>query len=194
MLAILRQRNFALLWFGGLISMTGDWLLRIGLPVYVYSLTGSALATSIMLITGFVPDVLLDAVSFLFVCSMLSLMRLPAPLVKAEHAPAHVVREEKNLLREWLEGLQLIFRLQPLTILFLMLAVQSVGEGVFSVLLVVFVEKVLGYGAAVYGSLGSMQAVGSLLGGAIIGLLGKRYAPARLVGICTCLFGIIDLL
>ncbi len=39
-----------------------------------------------------------------------------------------------------------------------------------------------------------MQAVGSLLGGAIIGLLGKRYTPARLVGICICLFGIIDLL
>src|SRR5258707_4918761 len=63
MLAILRQRNFALLWFGGLISMTGDWLLRIGLPVYVYSLTGSAFATSIMLITGFLPDVLLGSVA-----------------------------------------------------------------------------------------------------------------------------------
>src|SRR5258708_21018452 len=66
MLAILRQRNFALLWFGGLISMTGDWLLRIGLPVYVYSLTGSAFATSIMLITGFLPDVLLGSVAGVF--------------------------------------------------------------------------------------------------------------------------------
>lgn len=55
MLAILRQRNFALLWFGSLVSLTGDWLLRIGLPVYIYVLTGSALQTGIMFIAGNIP-------------------------------------------------------------------------------------------------------------------------------------------
>src|SRR5205085_232560 len=54
----LRQRNFALLWLGGLLSQTGDWLLMIGLPVYVYTQTGSALATSLTLITGFIPGLL----------------------------------------------------------------------------------------------------------------------------------------
>lgn len=59
----LRQRNFALLWLGGLISQTGDWLLIIGLPVYVYTQTGSVLATSLTLITGFVPALLFGSLA-----------------------------------------------------------------------------------------------------------------------------------
>jgi len=67
MIATLRQRNFALLWLGGLISNTGDWLLIIGLPVYVYLLTGSALATSITLITAYVPNLVFGSVAGVFV-------------------------------------------------------------------------------------------------------------------------------
>ena len=33
MLATLRQRNFALLWFGGLISITGNWMIFLALPL-----------------------------------------------------------------------------------------------------------------------------------------------------------------
>ncbi|MGH2480797.1 MAG: MFS transporter, partial [Ktedonobacteraceae bacterium] len=67
MLTTLRQRNFALLWLGGLISQTGDWLLNIGLPVYVYLLTGSALATGILFIAAFVPSAVLGSVAGVFV-------------------------------------------------------------------------------------------------------------------------------
>jgi MFS family permease len=67
MLALLRQRNFALLWFGGLISQTGDWLLHIGLPVYIYLVTGSALATSMTLVIAFLPNILFSSVAGVFV-------------------------------------------------------------------------------------------------------------------------------
>lgn len=67
MFTLLRQRNFALLWLGGLISQTGDWLIQIGLPVYVYLLTGSVLATSLMLIVAFVPNIVLGSVAGVFV-------------------------------------------------------------------------------------------------------------------------------
>jgi MFS family permease len=69
----------------------------------------------------------------------------------------------------------------------------TIGEGVFGVMLIIFVEKVLGYGAVVYGSLGSFQAMGSILAGILLGQFGKCLAPRRLLGICTVLFGIIDL-
>jgi MFS family permease len=58
MLATLRQRNFALLWFGGLISFAGDWALIIALPVFVYDLTGSTLATGAMFIAQTLPRLL----------------------------------------------------------------------------------------------------------------------------------------
>jgi MFS family permease len=67
MFAILRQRNFALLWLGGLISFVGDWVLFIALPVYVYDLTGSALATGGMFIAQTAPRLLLGSIAGVFV-------------------------------------------------------------------------------------------------------------------------------
>ena len=45
MLALLRDRDFARLWLAGAVSMTGDWVILVALPVHVYALTGSTLAT-----------------------------------------------------------------------------------------------------------------------------------------------------
>src|SRR3954471_853713 len=67
MFATLRQRNFALVWSGGLISLLGDWMLVIGLPLYVYALTGSTLATGMVFMAGQMPRVLLGSVAGVFV-------------------------------------------------------------------------------------------------------------------------------
>jgi MFS family permease len=55
MLAILRQRNFFLLWSGFLISSLGDWLLITALPFYIYGRTGSAFATGALYIAETLP-------------------------------------------------------------------------------------------------------------------------------------------
>lgn len=67
MIATLRQRSFALYWVGGLISEMGDWVLNIGLPIYVYLLTRSVAATSITFICGIVPMIVLSSVAGVFV-------------------------------------------------------------------------------------------------------------------------------
>lgn len=67
MIRALHQRDFALLWLGGLISLTGDWVLMIGLPIYVFLLTHSVLATGLMLLAGRVPAVIFGSVAGIFV-------------------------------------------------------------------------------------------------------------------------------
>jgi MFS family permease len=67
MLGVLRRRNFALLWLGGLVSMAGDWMLYIALPFYVYEISGSTLATGAMFMAETLPRVLLGTMAGVFV-------------------------------------------------------------------------------------------------------------------------------
>ena len=61
------NRDFALLWWGGLVSMMGGWALQIGLPVYVFNTTGSTLATGLIFMAGTLPRILLGSVAGIFV-------------------------------------------------------------------------------------------------------------------------------
>jgi predicted MFS family arabinose efflux permease len=67
MFSLLRQRNFGLLWFGGLTSLIGDWVLIVGLPYEVYRRTGSTIATGAMVLAFLVPSILLGSVAGVFV-------------------------------------------------------------------------------------------------------------------------------
>jgi MFS family permease len=67
MLRVLRRRNFALLWFGGLISIAGDWVLFAALPYYVYQITGSTVATAGMIAAELLPSILLGSMAGVFV-------------------------------------------------------------------------------------------------------------------------------
>ena len=67
MLATLRQRDFALLWFGGLISMMGDWAMFAALPFYAYEQTGSAFASGAVLAALTLPGFLIGTVAGVFV-------------------------------------------------------------------------------------------------------------------------------
>ncbi len=67
MFAILRIRDFGLLWLAGLISFAGDAALLIALPLHVYQMTDSTLATAVALAARFVPRVLFASVAGVFV-------------------------------------------------------------------------------------------------------------------------------
>jgi MFS family permease len=63
MIRALCQRDFALLWLGGLVSMAGDWVLAIGLPIYIFLLTHSVLQTSLMVVAGTAPRIIFGSVA-----------------------------------------------------------------------------------------------------------------------------------
>ena len=67
MLTTLRQRDFALVWWGGLISLTGDRVFRTALPFYIYAQTGSTLATAGMYLMIIVPHLVFGSVAGVFV-------------------------------------------------------------------------------------------------------------------------------
>lgn len=303
MLTALRQRNFALLWFGGVISAIGDWVLNIGLPIYILILTHSVLATGVTLIAVQLPSLLFGPIAGVFVdrwdrrrimilgnalfaCWLVPLLfvtssdriwivyvvafvessieqlfrpaenallpalvsaeqlvaanslnslgsnlaRLIGPalggavagllglpgivffdaasfviagllitLIALEPTKKEALRAKppgsawSSFWREWLDGLQLVRRERVLAVIFSFQAITSLGEGVFGVLIIVFVNRVLHGGAPQLGSLMSAQAVGALLGSVLVAWLGSRLLAPRWIGLCTVAFGMIDL-
>lgn len=67
MFGLLRIRDFGALWLAGLISFAGDAALIFALPLHVYRLTGSTLATGGVLAAFILPRVFLGSVAGVFV-------------------------------------------------------------------------------------------------------------------------------
>ncbi len=306
MLRILRQPNFAKLWFGGLISMTGDWILMVGLPFEIYRRTGSTLATGAMVLAFLIPSILLGSVAgvfvdrwdrqrlmvvinlvlavvvlpllaidalgiwiayvVLFVASCLDLLFSPAEgallpnllenadddlvtanalngmnnhlarligpavggiivatgglaavtvidavsflvaaaliaTIRTTHARAarhdtlehEAVNAWRRLLGEWRDGLRTVVHHPVLRALLAFFVITRIGEGLTATLFVPWTTDALHSDATGYGLLLSTQAIGGLAGAIVIGRLGSRMDPLRLVILGSLAFGLIDL-
>ena len=318
-LALLRRRGFGLLWAGGLVSETGDWLLLVGLPVWVLEVTGSSLVTATVFLVGLLPSLLAgpiagvlvdrwdrrrtlvavslaqaafllpllavhgreqlwivyavtavesvlaqlndparnalvpalveerelvgangliglngnlarlvgsplggvlvevaglpglvlgDAISFLAGAALLAMVRPHAAAaarvagVAGEAAAAGPVpvadasapgAAAGGLVREWLDGLAVTLRARRLRWALLVNALASVAQGIFTVLFVLFVTRVLRGDGAEVGLLRGVQAIGGILGGLLVVGLASRLAPGRLLGASLLVFGGISL-
>lgn len=306
MLRILRQPNFAKLWLGGLISMTGDWILIVGLPFEIYRRTGSTLATGAMVLAYLVPSIALGSVAGVFVdrwdrqrlmvvinlilavvllpllwidtvgiwiayvvlliSSSLELLFTPAEgallpnllenpdddlvtanalngmnnhlarligpaiggvivavgglvavtvidavsfllaaaliaSIRTTHARAQrhdtleheAVNAWRRLLLEWRDGLRTVIHHPVLRALLAFFLITRIGEGLTATLFVPWTTDALHSDATGYGLLLSTQAIGGLAGAIVIGRLGSRMDPLRLVILGSLAFGLIDL-
>ncbi len=307
MLVPLRQRNFALLWIGQVISTIGNWVILVGLPFYVYSLTGSALATGTMFIAQTLPRVLfgslagtltdrwnlkrtmivtdlsraglllflllvrsradlwivyviacvemlislffdpaksaliprlvaqedlmaansldalstgittligpsvggvlvgllgltgvviVDSASYIISGALISLIMLPAPR-EDEHQSGKPRIEQavpQAIWREWVDGLMLVRRERALSTVFIVTAIAMIGQGIVQVFLVVFIGERLHGNALEYGWLLAANGLGSLVGGLLVGQLGRTLQPLRLTGIGLVVVSMVTLL
>jgi MFS family permease len=305
MLRVLRQRNFALLWVGGLISMTGDWFLIVGLPVELYRLTGSTLAIAGVPIAFLLPSILFgsvagvyvdrwerrrlmvvvdiilallllpllglealgpwiaylvlfaqssveqfftpaevaivpnlleggeeqlitanaltgvgrhisrligpaiagvavaigglplvaiaDGASFLVSAVLIWMIRYAPPPRPARSPEAGAISAWRRLAGEWRDGLRVILHAPVLRALLVFMVITGIGEGLTITLFVPWVTEALHSDAAGYGALLSAQAIGGLAGALVIGRLGSRVDPLRLLIGGGLLFGVIDL-
>jgi MFS family permease len=305
---LVHQRDFGLVWTAGLISMIGDWVLWVVLPIRVYELTGSSLATaglvaslvgprivfgsfagvfvdrwdrrrtmmiaSVLQAAAIVPLLLVDArgtiwiaypvmalaatlstfsepaenaflprlvpetelvqanalnalnnnlarlvgpalggllylgggltlvtvadaATFLGAALLLALVRVGGKADRAEHGADEPTTPGGALARmghEWVEGLRSIRRSRPVSVILVVSGATAIGEGIFSVMFLIWVTQALSGGVPQLGWFMSAQAVGGLLGALVIGSFARRFTPERLFGCGLLAFGILDLL
>ena len=319
--ALLRRRDFGLLWAGGLISETGDWFLLVGLPVWVLQLTGSSLVTATVFLVGLLPGLVVgplagvlvdrwdrrrtlvavslaqaafllpllavdgrnrlwivylvmaveaalaqlndparnalvpslvakadlvganaliglngnlarlvgsplggilvevaglpglvigDAASFLLGAALIALVRSDAggsraggspegePDRQADRAPEVVHSpgpdpRRAGVVREWVDGLRVTLGDRGLRWGLVVNGLAGVAQGIFTVLFVLFVTRVLGGDGADVGLLRGVQAIGGLLGGVLVVGLASRLEAGRLLGVSLLVFAAIDL-
>ncbi len=65
--AVFRNRNFALMWIGQLVSTIGSALTSLAASILVYRVTGSALSVGLMLMASALPSIFLGLVAGVFV-------------------------------------------------------------------------------------------------------------------------------
>src|SRR5215211_7027810 len=67
MMRVVRQRNFALLWMAGLVSLLGDWAFYITMPIFVLHETGSVFLAGIVWAVIALPSVVIGPLAGVYV-------------------------------------------------------------------------------------------------------------------------------
>jgi MFS family permease len=118
-----------------------------------------------------------------------------APDVHHVHAglEEETVGAWRKLAGEWRDGLAVIAGDRILRAILAFSIITAIGEGLTSTLFVPWVKDWLHAGSAGYGAVLSTQAIGGLAGALVIGRLGSRIDPLRLLIGGSLLFGAIDL-
>lgn len=156
-----------------LISLGGDLTM----------LVGPALGGILVNLLGLPGVILLDAVSFLLSAMMIFL--IDAPPVPAQAQVTQIMADSPLMVfrRDWIAGLQFVKVRRLMRMLFTIMGIAMLGQGIISVMWVVFVKEILRGSAFEYGWVQVAVALGGIVGAVILSRLGSRLTSNYLIAL-----------
>jgi Na+/melibiose symporter-like transporter len=157
-------------------------------------LIGPAIGGIIVAVGGLFAVTVIDAVSFLVAAALIASIRTTHARAERHDTLEHEAADAwRRLLGEWRDGLRTVVNHPVLRALLVFFVITRIGEGLTATLFVPWTTDALHSDATGYGLLLSTQAIGGLAGAIVIGRLGSRMDPLRLVILGSLAFGLIDL-
>ena len=155
---------------------------------------GPFLGGALLGYTGLIAVILIDAVSFLISGLLIALITYTDAVATVTARHNSVIVTAMAIWSDWLEGLKWVKEQSLISGAFLVSGIGALAQGIINVLLVVFIKDVLHAGALEFGWLATAQGAGSIIGGAIIAVVGRFFLPQRMVALGHAGVGIILLL
>jgi predicted MFS family arabinose efflux permease len=165
-----------------------------GMNNHLARLIGPAIGGIIVAVGGLFAVTVIDAVSFLVAAALIASIRTTHARAERHDTLEHEAADAwRRLLGEWRDGLRTVVNHPVLRALLVFFVITRIGEGLTATLFVPWTTDALHSDATGYGLLLSTQAIGGLAGAIVIGRLGSRMDPLRLVILGSLAFGLIDL-
>jgi MFS family permease len=165
-----------------------------GMNNHLARLIGPAIGGIVVATGGLLAVTVIDAATFLVAAALIGSIRAPhTRAVRVESLEHEAAGAWRRLVVEWRDGLAVVWRHPVLRAVLVFFAITRVGEGLTATLFVPWTTDVLGSDSAGYGALLSTQAIGGLAGAVVIGRMGSRIDPLRLLIAGALAFGLIDL-
>ena len=156
-----------------------------GLGAAIGRLVGGPLGGLLLAAGSLRAVVAADAISFALAAVLIT--RIPRA-AEDSSAPQGAATE-----RVGAGGLRTVLRNRRLAAALLVALVDSIAQGIFVVLFIVFVARRLGGGSSEIGTLRGVQAIGAIGGGLVLAACGSRWRPVALAAVAAVAFGLVDL-
>jgi predicted MFS family arabinose efflux permease len=158
-------------------------------------LIGPAIGGTLLGLVGLGSVILLDAASYLIAAVLILLVNAPRDITSPK--PQTIADGEGSgwvkVWHEWLAGLKLVRHHRILAGIFTVVGIALLGDAIISAVLVVFVQDVMGLTSVEFGWMMTARGIGGLIGGLLLGQIGRKWTSAQLISAGFVLSGLLIL-